>query len=272
MYDSGNYEGCLAKAMEAFNYGARSSERDQLRVKGRYRGIGVAAYTHMCGMAPSRRLARSASIAEAGERPGQRGLQWPSNDLFRIDEPRPRPCHLAGANCRRRPAGSDRTYRRGCKATPGRSRPVTAPSTPAQGGGRIRCHVSSTRVVAKAKKIAAGMLEVDEGDVSYRAGKFSVSGTDIAPLTFGNVARMAYVGHKLPDGLEPGLDETVFYDPKEWARLRESTWPMSTSIRDGDCGYSRLCRRRRRRHDHQIPFLPPGRFMAVSCKYRAGSL
>src|SRR5258708_15932603 len=82
----------------------------------------------------------------------------------------------------------------------------------AVGGSSV--HVSSTRVVAKAKKIAAGMLEVDEGDVSYRAGKFSVSGTDIAPLTFGTVARMAYVGHKLPDGLEPGLDETVFYDPK----------------------------------------------------------
>src|SRR5207244_12620431 len=57
IYDSGNYEGCLAKAMEAFNYDARCGERDQLRAKGRYRGIGVAAYTPMSGMAPSRRLA-----------------------------------------------------------------------------------------------------------------------------------------------------------------------------------------------------------------------
>src|SRR5207237_4617906 len=44
-------------------------------------------------------------------------------------------------------------------------------------------------------------------------GKFGVPGTDIASLTFGSVARMAYVGHKLLDGIEPGLDETVFYDP-----------------------------------------------------------
>jgi carbon-monoxide dehydrogenase large subunit len=57
VYDSGNYEGCLAKAMEAFDYDARSGERDRLRAEGRYRGIGVAAYIHMCGMAPSRRLA-----------------------------------------------------------------------------------------------------------------------------------------------------------------------------------------------------------------------
>src|SRR5258708_18460077 len=82
----------------------------------------------------------------------------------------------------------------------------------AVGGSRV--NVWSSRVVAKAKKIAAGMLEVDETDVSYRAGRFSVPGTDIAPLSFGTVARMAYLGHKLPDGLEPGLDETVFYDPK----------------------------------------------------------
>src|SRR5258708_9960353 len=82
----------------------------------------------------------------------------------------------------------------------------------AVGGSSV--HVSSSRVVAKAKKIAAGMLEVDEADVSYQAGRFSVPGTDIAPLSFGTVARMAYLGRKLPDGLVPGLDETAFYDPR----------------------------------------------------------
>jgi carbon-monoxide dehydrogenase large subunit len=81
----------------------------------------------------------------------------------------------------------------------------------AVGGSSV--HVSSQRIVKKAKKIAAGMLEVDENDVSYSAGRFSVPGTDIASLTFGSVARMAYVGHQLPAGVEPGLDETVFYDP-----------------------------------------------------------
>src|SRR5207237_5478083 len=55
--------------------------------------------------------------------------------------------------------------------------------------------------------------EVDEKDVAYGAGQFSVAGTDIAPLSFAKVARMAYVGHRLPDGVAPGLDETEFYDP-----------------------------------------------------------
>ncbi len=56
-------------------------------------------------------------------------------------------------------------------------------------------------------------MEVDEKDVSYSAGAFAVPGTDVAAVPFAKVARMAYVGHRLPDGLEPGLDETLFYDP-----------------------------------------------------------
>ncbi len=215
IYDSGNYEGCLAKAMEAFNYEARSRERDQLRAQGRYRGIGVAAYTHMCGVAPSRRLAllgfnrggwESARVSVdssgrvvifSGSMSQGHGhvtsLAQVAADVLQVPIE-----HIDVVQ------GDTRQVQAGHGTFNSRSMAV--------GGSGV--HVSSTRVVAKAKKIAASMLEVDEGDVSYRAGKFSVAGTDIAPLTFGTVARMAYVGHKLPDGMEPGLDETVFYDPK----------------------------------------------------------
>ncbi|HEX3416431.1 MAG TPA: xanthine dehydrogenase family protein molybdopterin-binding subunit, partial [Stellaceae bacterium] len=59
IYDSGDYQGCLDKAVMAFDYTGRREEQQRLRSTGRYRGIGVAAYTEMCGMAPSRRLAGS---------------------------------------------------------------------------------------------------------------------------------------------------------------------------------------------------------------------
>jgi aerobic carbon-monoxide dehydrogenase large subunit len=215
IYDSGNYEGCLAKAMEAFDYAARSSERDQLRANGRYRGIGVAAYTHMCGMAPSRRLAllgfnrggwESARVSVdsggrvtifSGSMSQGHGhvtsLAQIAADVLQIPIE-----HIDVVQ------GDTRQVQAGHGTFNSRSMSV--------GGSSV--HVSSHRIVAKAKKIAAGMLEVDEGDVSYGAGQFSVPGTDIAPLAFGTVARMAYVGHKLPDDLEPGLDETVFYTPK----------------------------------------------------------
>jgi carbon-monoxide dehydrogenase large subunit len=57
IYDSGDYQGCLDRAAPAFDYAGRREEQQRLRNARRYRGIGVAAYTEMCGMAPSRRLA-----------------------------------------------------------------------------------------------------------------------------------------------------------------------------------------------------------------------
>ncbi|MDA9433799.1 xanthine dehydrogenase family protein molybdopterin-binding subunit [Bradyrhizobium sp. CCBAU 51627] len=214
MYDSGDYQALLDKALEAFDYEGRRGECEALRGNGIYRGIGVAAYTHMCGMAPSRRLAPGGfdrggwesarvSIDSSGRATIYSGsmsqgqghatslaqiaadvLQIPLEDIEIVQ-------------------GDTRQVQAGHGTFNSRSMAV--------GGSSV--HVSSHRVITKAKTIAAGMLEVDEKDVSYSAGAFTVPGTDIAPLTFSKVARMAYVGHKLPDGVAPGLDETVFYDP-----------------------------------------------------------
>jgi aerobic carbon-monoxide dehydrogenase large subunit len=79
------------------------------------------------------------------------------------------------------------------------------------GGSSVKA--CAGRVVAKARKIAAAMMEVDDNDVVYEEGRFQVAGTDLAAVSFARVARMAHVGHVLPKDLEPGLDETLFYDP-----------------------------------------------------------
>ena len=85
------------------------------------------------------------------------------------------------------------------------------PFAPPVGGSSV--NVCAGRIVEKAKKIAAEMMEVAAEDLSYESGSFIVPGTEIAPLAFAKVARMAYLGHVLPVGMEPGLDETLFYDP-----------------------------------------------------------
>jgi aerobic carbon-monoxide dehydrogenase large subunit len=214
IHDSGNYAGCLDRALEAFNYTARCGERDEFRAKRRFRGIGVAAYTHMCGMSPSRRLSRigfdrggwessrvsidasGRAIIYSGSMSQGHGhatslaqiaadiLQIPIEDIDIVQ-------------------GDTRQVQAGHGTFNSRSMAV--------GGSSV--YTCSTRIIAKAKKIAASLLEVNEQDISYGAGTFSVPGTDIQPLTFAKTARMAYLGHKLPDGMEPGLDETVFYDP-----------------------------------------------------------
>lgn len=214
MYDSGNYQGCLDKALSAFDYAGRQSERDRLRRDGVYRGIGVAAYTHMCGMAPSRRLAlmgfdrggwesARVSIDSSGRATIYSGsMSQGHGHLTSLSQIAAEVLQIPIENIDV-VQGDTRQVQAGHGTFNSRSMAV--------GGSSV--HVSSQRVVGKARKIAAGMLEVDEKDIAYTAGAFSVPGTDIKSVTFAAVARMAYVGHKLPDGMAPGLDETVFYDP-----------------------------------------------------------
>jgi carbon-monoxide dehydrogenase large subunit len=80
------------------------------------------------------------------------------------------------------------------------------------------------KVVAKAKKIAAHLLEASDADIEFQDGKFTIAGTDRS-IPFAQVALTAYVPHNFPlDKLEPGLDETAFYDPTNF------TFPAGTHI------------------------------------------
>jgi carbon-monoxide dehydrogenase large subunit len=80
------------------------------------------------------------------------------------------------------------------------------------------------KIIAKGKKIAAHLLEAAEADIEFSDGKFTVAGTDRSK-TFGEIALTAYVPHNYPLAtLEPGLDETAFYDPTNF------TYPAGTHI------------------------------------------
>ena len=96
------------------------------------------------------------------------------------------------------------------------------------------------KIIDKAKKIAAHVLEASAEDIEFKDGNFTVAGTDRS-MAFGEVALTAYVPHNFPhDTLEPGLDETAFYDPANF------TFPGGTHIAeveiDPDTGGVRLCR------------------------------
>ena len=80
------------------------------------------------------------------------------------------------------------------------------------------------KIEAKAKKIAAHLMEASDADIEFAGGEFKVKGTD-KKIPFGQVALTAYVPHNYPlDKLEPGLDETAFYDPTNF------TFPAGTYI------------------------------------------
>jgi hypothetical protein len=75
---------------------------------------------------------------------------------------------------------------------------------------------ATEKIVSKAKKIAAHLLEASEGDIELKNGKFSVAGTDKS-VDWAGVTLAAYVPHNYPlENLEPGLEETAFYDPSNF--------------------------------------------------------
>jgi len=85
----------------------------------------------------------------------------------------------------------------------------------AVGGSAL--HKAAEKVLEKGRHIAAHLLEAAAGDIEFEAGRFKVAGTDRA-VSFDEVARAANVAHRLPlETLEPGLDESAFYDPPNFA-------------------------------------------------------
>jgi len=83
--------------------------------------------------------------------------------------------------------------------------------------GGVAIHKATEKVLDKAKKIAAHLLEAAEGDVEFRGGTFSVKGSPEAKMTIQEVALATFAAHNLPDGMEPSLDSDYVYDPENFS-------------------------------------------------------
>jgi carbon-monoxide dehydrogenase large subunit len=108
----------------------------------------------------------------------------------------------------------------------------------AVGGSAI--HVSLQKIKEKGRKIAAHLLEAAEGDIVFEGGKFSVKGSPDRSKAWGEVVLMAYLAHNLPQGMEPGLEVTSFYDPVNF------TFPFGAHIAvvevDPETGHVKILR------------------------------
>jgi len=83
--------------------------------------------------------------------------------------------------------------------------------------GGIAIVKAAEKVVQKAKKIAAHLLEANEDDLEFEAGKFRVKGSPGAEVGIGDVALAVFAAHNLPDGVEPSLDSDATYDPENFS-------------------------------------------------------
>ena len=224
-YDTGDFHACLNKANELADLAGFPARREASKAKGLLRGIGYSSYIEACGLAPSNiagALGARAGLFECGEvRVHPTGSvtvftgshshgQGHETTFAQVVASRlgldPSQVDIVHGDTGRVPFGMG-TYG---------SRSISV------GGAAIMRALD--KIEAKAKKIAAHLMEASDADVEFANGEFTVKGTD-KKVTFGQVALTAYVPHNYPlDRLEPGLNETAFYDPTNF------TFPAGTYL------------------------------------------
>ncbi|WP_089958788.1 xanthine dehydrogenase family protein molybdopterin-binding subunit [Limnohabitans sp. 2KL-3] len=224
-YDTGDFHACMKQANELADVAGLEQRKAQSKAKGLLRGLGYSSYIEACGLAPSNvagALGARAGLFECGEvRVHPTGSvtvftgshshgQGHETTFAQVVAARlglsPEQVDIVHGDTGRVPFGMG-TYG---------SRSISV------GGAAIMRALD--KIEAKAKKIAAHLMEASDADVDFAGGEFKVKGTD-KMVTFGQVALTAYVPHNYPlDKLEPGLNETAFYDPTNF------TFPAGTYI------------------------------------------
>jgi aerobic carbon-monoxide dehydrogenase large subunit len=212
-YDTGDYEASLNAALGAARYAEFPARREEAQARGKLRGIGLSCYIEACGIAPSQ------AVGSLGAGVG----------LWESAEVRVNPVGTIEVltGCHSHGQGHETTFAQLVAERFGvptdQVSVVHGDTDKVQFGmgtygsrsgavGMSALHKALERVEAKAKRIAAHLLEAAESDVELKGAEFVVVGTD-KKIPFTNVALAAYTAHNLPPGVEPGLKESAFYDP-----------------------------------------------------------
>ena len=213
-YDAGDYHASLKKAMELADVkGFGKRKRDAAR-SGKLRGIGYSTYIEACGIAPSQ------AVGSLGAGVGL----WESAEV-RVN---PTGSVEILTGCHQHGQGHETTFAQVVAERLGipieNISVVHGDTDKVQFGmgtygsrsgavGLSAVVKALDKIEAKAKKVAAHMLEASERDIEFKDGKFTVAGTDKS-AAWGDVTLNAYVAHKFSgQELEPGLKEGAFYDP-----------------------------------------------------------
>jgi carbon-monoxide dehydrogenase large subunit len=211
-YDSGDYPTALKQALDAVGYDALRQEQAEKRARGELMGIGIATFTEIVGAGPSRNCdilgikmfdsceirvhPTGSAIARLGTRGTGQGHETTYAQIIASE------IGIASEDITIEEGDTD-TAPYGLGTYGSRSTPVAAAAA-ARAGRKIR---------DKARKIAAHLLEASEDDLEWDVDRFTVKGVPGLSATMKDVSMAAY--SNLPEGMEPGLEVTDYYDPPE---------------------------------------------------------
>jgi carbon-monoxide dehydrogenase large subunit len=224
-YDTGDFHACMNEVQKLADVAGFDARRKASEARGLLRGMGYSSYIEACGLAPSNlagALGARAGLFEAGE---VRVHPTGSVTVFTGSHSHGQGHETTFAQLVAARLGLDPSQVEIVHGDTGRipfglgtygSRSLSV------GGAAIMKALD--KIEAKAKKIAAHLMEASDADIEFSGGEFKVKGTD-KKIPFAQVALTAYVPHNYPlDKLEPGLNETAFYDPTNF------TYPAGTYI------------------------------------------
>jgi aerobic carbon-monoxide dehydrogenase large subunit len=219
-YDSGNYEAATERALQLFEYDKLRAEQADRRERGDsvQLGIGVSTFTEMCGLAPSRVLGALSYGAGGWENASVRVLATGKVEVITGSSAHGQGHETAWAQITadalgvpfedvRVLHGDTRISPKGMDTYGSRSLTV----------GGVALVGACEKVVEKARRIAAHLLEAAEGDIEFQAGTFSVRGVRDASTTIQAVALATFAAHDLPEGVEPSLDSDATFDPDNFS-------------------------------------------------------
>jgi carbon-monoxide dehydrogenase large subunit len=218
-YDSGNYEAATAKAMELFDYAGLRREQAERRESGDpvQLGIGISTYTEMCGLAPSRVLGSLAFSSGGWEHAAIRMLPTGKVEVITGSSPHGQGHETVWSQIAADQLGvpfEDVEVIHGDTQSSHKGLDTYGSRSLTVGGTAVV--KAAEKVVAKARKMAAHMMECAEDDLEFEAGKFTVRGTDKS-TTIQDVALSVFFAHDYPEDMEPSLDSEATYDPENFS-------------------------------------------------------
>lgn len=224
-YDTGNYPIALDKGLEMLGLDDLKAKQQDLKAQGKLLGVGFSTYVEVCGVAPTAWISaegwgaglwESANIriqltgkvvVTTGTQPHGQGHETTFSQIV---------ADKLGVNY------DDIIVKYGDTAgTPFGYGTYGSRSLVVGGTAIVK---SADKIREKMKKLAAHMLEVNEDEIDLEAGVASVKGAPDRSVTVGDIAAAAAVGASLPEGMEPFLDETTYFDPVN------CTFPFGTHI------------------------------------------
>jgi carbon-monoxide dehydrogenase large subunit len=225
--DSGNYEPALDKALAMANYAGLADAKAEARKRGKLLGLGLSTYIEVCGVAPSK------WIGAVGE--GWGAAMWESSNI-RV--------HLTGKivvtmGTQPQGQGHETTYAQVIASELGVPMDdIVVQHSDTQGTpfgyGSYGSRTSSVGMTAavkaagkireKARRYAAHMLEANVEDIEVNGADYSVKGSPDKKKTLQEIAFALDLAFDAPEGMEPYLDETAYWDTPN------CTWPFGTHI------------------------------------------